>query len=273
MKLNTSSEIFAHSSLAQESEQAEDAIRKNPSDVFLRMGYFQLLLVTGQWERALKQLQVLNKLNKELSTFAVVYGDLIRAEHQREKVFQGLVQPHFLRNPPTWVMGLLDALKTQTQNDSVQSDQLRLKAFAQIPNHTCTIKVSHSDIHQQSLFFTDMDSRLGAVMELMQHSRYFWVPMNEIASIEFTPLQDLRDIIWRLVDITLSNGEQLNAFVPARYPMSHLSEDDAIRLNKLTTWNDVGETGLVGLGQKMWFGDSGEWAINHLDSLTFSTQN
>lgn len=67
----------------------ENGIRSAPADLSLRWGLFQTLCLLGQWERALKQLQVCAKLDAELAQTAHVMRDLIRSEMLRAAVFAG----------------------------------------------------------------------------------------------------------------------------------------------------------------------------------------
>ena len=60
--------------------ELQDEVRKAPQDAKLRIFLFQLLVVLGQWERALKQLQVAASLDKASEQMAQVYRELIGCE-------------------------------------------------------------------------------------------------------------------------------------------------------------------------------------------------
>lgn len=246
-------------SLQEVVEQLEQEIKKQPAAVEKRFFLFQLMVVMGRWERALQQLQICVKLDKTLAATAHVYGDLVRAEVFRSKVFSGDTVPRFLQEPPTWCASLLQALNLQAQNLIDDADQMRSGALNQVPECSGVI---HSRDNQQHIFtwLADADSRLGPIMELILNGQYMWLAMDQVKSIEIEPPHDLRDVVWAIAEITLKDGGVVSAFIPARYPNSERAEDN-VRLALITNWHDIGTTATVGLGQRMWMTDVADFSL------------
>ena len=67
----------------------QDAVRKDPSDQKLRVFLFQLLCVTGDWNRAVAQLKLSAEMDSAAIPMAQAYREAIICEVYREKVFAG----------------------------------------------------------------------------------------------------------------------------------------------------------------------------------------
>jgi type VI secretion system protein ImpE len=106
-----------------------------------------------------------------------------------------------------------------------------------------------------------MDSRLGPVLEACVNGRYYWVPFARLSRVAFEAPVDLRDYVWTPTQLTFSNGGETIAFVPTRYPGSQSSEDGFINLARKTEWQAAGEDRWIGLGQRMFATDTGEFDL------------
>jgi type VI secretion system protein ImpE len=49
--------------------------------------------------------------------------------------------------------------------------------------------------------------------------------------------------------------------IPSRYPASEASADPIIRLGRKTEWRELAPDTFVGLGQRMWATDAGEYPM------------
>ena len=67
----------------------QDEIRRAPSDARLRIFLFQLLCVTGDWQRAIQQLKTAATLDPGATAMAQTYRSAIICETYREQVFSG----------------------------------------------------------------------------------------------------------------------------------------------------------------------------------------
>jgi type VI secretion system protein ImpE len=247
--------------------QLEQEIKKQPAIVEKRFFLFQLMVVLGQWERALQQLQTCVKLDKTLAATVHVYGDLVRTEVARAKVFSGEVPPRFLQEPPVWCAGVVHALALQAQGHIDDADRTRSEAFDQVPE--CSGTISTQEMQQSFAWLVDADSRLGPILEVILNGQYMWLAMSQVKSIEVALPHDLRDLVWTIAEITLKDGGIISAFIPTRYPNSE-SGDDAARLARTTTWQEVGTTATVGLGQRMWMTDAADFSLFDSRKIVFN---
>jgi len=239
----------------------EGRVRKDPRAFHERWQLFQWLCVVGDWQRALKQLQVASQLTPDFAQTAHVYRDLIRAEVFRLDVFAGRRTPGTLLAAPGWMETLLTALSSMNAGDIPAADASRSLALSEAPES--------AGKHDESPFawFTDTDNRVGPACEIVTAGRYAWLPFVQMRRLDLARPAGLLDLLWRPVTVTLIDGSITHGFMPVRYPGSDQGSD-AIRLGRETHWTEVGETGVVALGQKTWATDTGDIAM--LDVTTLS---
>ncbi|MFO0443994.1 MAG: tetratricopeptide repeat protein, partial [Betaproteobacteria bacterium] len=87
-----------------------EQVRSHPQDAKLRVFLFQLLCVTGQWERALNQLNVALELDAAMLPMVQTYREAIACEALRRQVFAGQKAPMLFGEPETWVALLIEAM-------------------------------------------------------------------------------------------------------------------------------------------------------------------
>jgi type VI secretion system protein ImpE len=248
--------------------EIEAQIRAQPAVAAHRWALFQLLCVTGQWERAVQQLQVYAQLDPQQAPAAQAYRNLIRAERRRALVLAGSERPGFVFDAPTWIEGLLDALRLSTAGQLDEADLARERALDQaplVPLHSCK---RHLD------WIADSDTRLGPVCEVVTAGHYRWLPFSDIAAWRIEPPTLLADLIWAPCALTLVDGSAVRGFMPARYPGSEnvegdSGERDAIRLGRRTSWQETGRTGVIALGQKTWTTSAGDMSLFELATCDF----
>jgi len=114
----------------------------------------------------------------------------------------------------------------------------------------------------------DADSRFGPILEVMLQGGYAWLPLENIEKLEFEPIEDLRDLVWRAVNITLKNNGVLLAFVPVRYPLTNTTTD-AEKLSRHTTWEQPENEFYIGQGQRIWMTDQAEYLFSEIDVVEF----
>lgn len=244
-------------------EALQDEVRRAPSEPKLRVFLFQLLAVLGQWERALKQLQVAASLDGEAVPMAQAYRELIRCEVWRAEVFQGKRAPLVLGAPESWLAMLIQALGHTAEGRHQAAEALRSESFELAP---CSAGALEG---LRFAWLADADPRLGPVLEAIIRGRYHWVPFSRLQSIDVPPPSDLRDLVWLPATLRFQTGDETECFIPARYPGSEQSGDDAVRLGRRTEWLELGPRTAAGLGQRVLVTDLGETALMDLRCLTF----
>src|SRR5580698_7379570 len=111
-----------------------DTVRKTPQDQPARMFLFQLLCVSGEWDKALIQLRALAQLSAEAQMLAAAYSQAIEAEKFRAQVFAGTAQPALLVSSSAWAGDLAGALAALCQGRQADAEALRDQAFDAAPD-------------------------------------------------------------------------------------------------------------------------------------------
>lgn len=243
----------------------QETIKKQPANAELRVFLFQLLVVSGQWERALTQLKVAAELDDSTLAMVSMYRQVIVCEQFREQVFLGNKEPVIFGKPNQWIALLIQALKLTAQGQYEKSQQLRAEAFDQAS------AISGVLDEQSFSWFADSDPRLGPVIEAIVDGRYLWVPVENIKSMLIDEPTDLRDVVWLPVHFTWNNGGENYGLMPGRYPFSY-QQGDLCALSRKTQWQDLGNDLFLGFGQKIFTTDKDEYAIMDIRSVIFETQ-
>jgi len=80
----------------------------------------------------------------------------------------------------------------------------------------------------------------------------------------------MRDLVWMPVQFTWTNGGSAPGHIPARYPDTEASTDDTLRLGRRTEWQKhPGET-YLGVGQRVYVTDAGEYPLLGCRSIELS---
>lgn len=248
-------------SLAEALRELKDEVRREPANAKHRIFLFQLLSVTGDWGRALTQLNVLGELDPKSLAMVQTYREALRCEALRAEVFAGRKSPVIFGDPPEWVASLLEAAKHVAEGNPARSQQLREQAFEAAEAVPGTIDGEPFE------WIADGDSRLGPVLEAVVNGRYYWIPMQNVSEIIFDEPADLRDLVWMPAYFTWGNGGQSPALIPTRYPGSESSDDEQIRMSRKTEWIEHDGGVCLGLGQRMLMTDAGEHALMDVRSI------
>jgi type VI secretion system protein ImpE len=192
----------------------QEVVRLHPDDPKPRIFLFQLLCVLGRWERAHNQLNVAATLDHAALATAQVYGDAIRAEMIRAGVFAGHKAPMVLGEPAPWLALLIESSLLEGRGERAASERLRQRGFDEAP-------VTRGEINGRPFgWIADADSRLGPVLEAVINGRYCWVPFSDLTTVAIDSPTDLRDIVWIPAHLGFTNGDELAALIPVRYPGS-----------------------------------------------------
>ena len=121
--------------------ELQASVREDPSNPALRTFLFQLLAVTGDYQRALTQLNVAADLDPDALLMAQAYRELIQCEVFRSSVFNGVQSPLVLGEPSAWMGQLISALAPAAAGRGAEARAIAESAFEQAP------EVSLSLIH------------------------------------------------------------------------------------------------------------------------------
>jgi type VI secretion system protein ImpE len=240
----------------------QDQVRARPADAKLRVFLFQLLCVLGEWERALKQLDVAATLDPGALAMAQTYREGILCELLRAQVFAGRKSPMIFGDPEAWLALLIEALLREGRGEDTAARDLRQEAYAQAPETGGVID------GQRFEWIADADMRLGPVIEAVINGRYYWVPFPRLARMVIEAPADLRDCVWMPAHLQFDNGGEAVALVPTRYPGSEASDDGAIALARKTVWEEPRAGFYCGLGQRVLGTDGSEYGLMDIRSIS-----
>jgi len=256
-------ELLRAGQLREALAELQNQVRREPAAARHRIFLFQLLCVTGQWDRAMTQLNVAAELDLDSRLMAQVYRPALNCEALRAEVFAGGRLPVVFGDPADWVTWMIEANRLTAQGHAKAAEDLRARALESAPAVPGRIDGRAFE------WLGDADARLGPILEIIINGQYFWVPGQNVREIKIEAPADLRDVVWLPLTCTWTNGGTAVGLMPARYPGSENSADGLIQLARKTEWADNGRGVTVGLGQRMLATDQGEYALLETRRILF----
>lgn len=220
-------------------------VRRNPADPKPRIFLAQLLMVLGQWDRALTQLNVVGEMDASAIPMTRAYAAAIQCERLRVSIFKGERSPLIFGDPEPWLALVVQGLAALAAGRAEQADAMRAEAFEAAPMTAGSLNGTAFE------WIADADSRLGPIVEVLLNGAYYWVPFQRIADIRFESPTDLRDLVWLPAQFTWANGGQAVGFVPTRYVGTETAADSALQLARKTEWASIGSESFAGFGQRV----------------------
>ncbi len=259
--MKTPEDHLAENDLNGTLKSLQELVRKKPAESRLRIFLFQLLAVMGQWERALNQLNIVGEIDDSALAMVIMYRQVLTCEAYREEVFAGKRDPVIFGDPSEWMALLIQALQLTAESRDTEASEIRQRAFENAPATPGKLNGNPID------WIADGDSRLGPMLEVILEGRYVWVPFTSIAEVVIEPPEDLRDMVWLPSHFVWSNGSEGYGLIPTRYPGSFEHDDDLLALSKKTVWTQRDDNTFLGLGQRMFVTDQGEFPLMDVRSV------
>lgn len=255
--------LFKSGDLTACKEQLFKEIKKDPSNVNLRIFLFQLSCVSRDWKRAVTQLDVLKNLSDLTLALVNTYKQLIECELKRERVLSGDIEPMCFGKPSDWLAYYIKAYQNYCSGEMEEAKELLKKGAELAPAISGTINDDPFE------WLSDGDVRFGPAIEVILNGGYYWLPLEYVKEISFEPLEDLRDMIWRPANLTLKNNGKLIVFIPSRYPFIG-NATDAQLLARICDWNEPVDNFYVGNGQRIFISDVAEYPILDINIIKFN---
>ena len=213
-------ESFRAGNLAACLQELQADIRQNSADPKRRIFLAQLLMLLGQWDRAVTQLNVIGEMDAAALPMARAYRVAIECEMLRARVFAGQSSPLVFGDPEPWIALLITALSLEGRGQLAEAAKMRAQALDDAP--TCSGTLNGESFE----WIGDADSRLGPVFEVLLNGAYYWVPVHRVAKIVIEAPSDARDLVWVPAQFTWTNQGEAMGFIPVRYPGSEAIDDD-----------------------------------------------
>jgi type VI secretion system protein ImpE len=252
--------------------QLDDAVRTltqevkaKPADTSQRVFLFELLCFQGDFDRALKQLDVIAAQGSGPDTdLAVqVYRDLIAAERMRHQVFHDGALPKFFLSPPPYADHYVVMVK-KLATSPAEAAGLLAEAEEKFPAATGTFG------DRAFTSFRDADDRMAPVLEVFHDGNYLWLPLAQVRRLQVTEPKKLRDTIWAHAQVETDEGSVGDVFLPALYVDSHAHANEQVRLGRMTEWQAVEDQLVVGSGQRVFLVDDRQVSLLELRDVQFS---
>lgn len=261
--MTTAKDLFEAGKLAEAIEALTGEVKSNPTDTSRRTFLFELLCFAGEWDRAEKQLDVIGHQSAQADLGVQVYRNNIKAERERRRLFADGTPPHFLNEPPAYVDYLIAAVKQMSEGDHKGARESLDKAEEERP----ALLGKFND--QQFEDFRDYDDMVGPVLELIVKDQYAWLPFEQIRSFEIAAPKQLRDLIWAQARIEALDGTIGEVYVPALYAGSSASQDDQVRLGRMTDWKQVSEDLYTAAGLRLFLVDGQDQTLFEARTVEF----
>ncbi|HXQ70818.1 MAG TPA: type VI secretion system accessory protein TagJ [Pyrinomonadaceae bacterium] len=227
--------LFDAGKLDQAIEALIRDVKTNPSDVANRTFLFELSCFAGDWTRAERQLDVIGHQSTQAELGVMIYRANIKAEQERRRLFSEGVQPHFLREPPSYVDLYVSAinqmLKGQFQEARATLDH------AEEARPAIAGKLGEKEFTD----FRDYDDFVAPVLELIVKDKYVWLPFEQIKRMEIAPPKTLRNLLWANARVEAMDGTIGEVYVPSLYAGTSDNENDQTKLGRNTDWKQLAD--------------------------------
>ena len=225
--------LYKEGRLGEAISSLQEELRSNPQDVTRRTFLFELLCFQGQFDRAVKQLDVIENADPESYLGTTWFRGVIHAEEKRQEMFQ----------------------------------------TGDLPDRTETLTSGPGTLNGESFQeISDADPRIGPRLEVIAGGRYLWIPFSELSAVRVSPPKLLRDLYWASAEVEGigSASEEANeVLLPAMTALAWQSPDEMVRLGRVTEWAELDTGEGTPIGQKMLLVDDEEFPVLEVRELTF----
>jgi type VI secretion system protein ImpE len=250
-------ELFKAGKLQAAIDAQLQEVKRNPADQAKRMFLFELLVFSGDLDRARRQIDAVTYGEAERDAVVIGYRKLLDAEEDRRKLFRDGKKPQFLGPPPEHVQWRLEAINCLRGNQHKEAAELLNRADAAVAPLPGSLNAT------PFTSLRDCDDLFGSVLEVMAKGVYSWVPFEAIDSMALNPPRAPRDLIWFPARLQLRDGQSGEVYVPALYPGTHEQADEQLKLGRLTDWKSTEGGPVLGVGLRTFIAEG--QAISVLD--------
>jgi type VI secretion system protein ImpE len=237
--MENAQQIFQAGKLKEAVQALSAEVRDHPSDTKRRTFLFELLCFSGEYDRAEKQLDMLAEAGPNSEMGALLYRSALQAERTRQDLFQRGEFPK-------------PSGKSTPGGESIPGT-MNGKPFQTI---------------------TDGDGRIGPRLEVFAGGNYLWINFEHLASIQIQPPRRLRDLLWTPAVVragpALKGAELGEVLLPVLSPFAWQHADEAVRLGRMTVWEEDQSGEAVPVGQKMLLVDGEEFPLLEIRQLEFN---
>ena len=259
-------QLYETGQLSDAVAAAKDEVKRHPTDPGKRLFLCELLCFAGEIEQADRQLETLVHQEPKAAIEVSTFRQVLRAELARRQFHAEGRLPEFIGQPSDVLKRHLEASIRLRDGQPAEAAQLLQQAEAGRP------PVAGSCDGQPFADLRDMDDLCAPFFEVLTTTgKYFWVPIEQVESMEFRAPKRPRDLLWRSVHMIVRAGPDGEVYLPVLYAGSHAETDDRFRLGRMTDWRGGEGSPVRGVGQRMYLVGEEPRSILELKEITTST--
>lgn len=247
---------------------ATAAVKAAPTDADARWLLAELLLCTGDAERADRMLDA--AALREPNPAVLEFRKLLRAEVLRAQVLREGRAPKYQGDDATpaqqaalrsrMLLRLGDLTGAQAAAEEIETLRARAPGHLESADGSVT---AFDDLR-------DADDLMAAEFEVLTTAGdHILVPVSRVKSLAFDPPRRTRDLIWRRCAIDLKDGTEGVVYLPAIYLGASPETDSALLLGRATEWTDPDNGPVRGRGQRMLLVGEQVVAFTALETVVF----
>lgn len=270
-KVEGAGDLFRAGKLGAALEAANAAVKKAPGDAGARILLAELLLFSGNVERADVILDAAGDIEPEAMMVIAEFRQLLRADLARRQWRRDGRVPEFIGEPTPALSASMAAMVALRAGDVAAAARGAAEAEALRPRvHGREGKAAFDD-------FRDVDDLCAGYFEVLTTTgKYFWIPTERVESIDFHPPKRPRDLCWRRASMSVTDGPDGDVYVPAIYGSDDPALEEPFRLGRATDWREQagpgGETLVRGVGQRVFLMGEDARDMMEMGSVVFGDE-
>jgi type VI secretion system protein ImpE len=262
----TASALFRAGKLAAAIDAANAAVRNDPRDLGGRVLLAELLLFAGNLERADNILDAASQIDPAAMVGAAEFRQLIRAALARRQHHREGRLPEFLDEPTPALRSAVAAIVAFRADDKEHAAARVAEIEATRP------RAPGRAAELQFDDFRDADDLHAGFFEVLTTTgKYYWIPTERVASIDFHPPRRPRDLVWRRAAVSVLDGPDGEVYLPAIYDSDQSNLSDDLLLGRATDWVDPEDAIVRGIGRRVYLAGDDAISIMELTGLRFGT--
>ncbi len=264
----TAGALFRAGKLTAAIEAANLAVRAKPADFPERLLLAELLIFAGNLQRADLILDAAARTDPSTAVVVAEFRQLLRADIARRQCLTEGRVPEFLGEPTAAQRASLAALVALRGGDLAEAASRVAEAEATRPRVAGTMTHQGGEVPFDDL--RDVDDVYAGFFEVLTTTgKYFWIPTERVASIEFHPPRRPRDLAWRRASMSVIEGPDGEVYLPAIYAAAEPAPSEEIDLGRATEWQGEEDALIRGIGQRLFLVGDEAYGITDLSALQF----
>lgn len=244
---------------------AKAQVKASPSDAAARLLLSELCLIDGDLEKADTHADLAGLHKPEWATGLAVYRAHLRAMHARNRFFENCALPSFVGIPSE-----ADRLSLQLTAALIADDRAEI---AKATATRATLRLPDASFDGADIqAFAGLDERFPHAVELlMANGDYVLMDVANIDRLQFETVARprARDLVFRKLRLTLTDGSGADCVTPAIYPFSAKDDlADTFKLGHQSDWTKQSGA-YVGSGQICWLSGDEAIAAGDIGEVTF----